>query len=155
MKKFFTAVLVAALVPLIGCEAKSPPGGPGARSTTERGGTATRTVEGRSAETFTLSAPATATALKQGESKEVTIAIDRGDQFKQDVTLKFNAPQGLKIEPAEAAIKASDKEAKLMVTAEKDAPLGEHKITVTAVPQTGTSTTATFQIEVQKGGNNQ
>jgi uncharacterized membrane protein len=152
MKKLLVSLLVMALVPLIGCESKSSPGGPGATRTTDRGTGAHTTAAGKSEDTFTIATPTLTTDLKQGESKEVTISIQRGSNFKQDVQLKINAPQGLKVTPANPTIKASEENAKVMVEALNEAPLGPSTIEVTAAPETGVSTAASFKVDVKKGG---
>jgi uncharacterized membrane protein len=159
MKKVFAATLTGLLVVAVGCETKSPPGGPGAtgRSAVTKASTAstgvTRTdAPGGSEATFKLGTPLTSTNLKQGEKKEVTITIDRGDAFKDNVQLKFETPKGLKVSPDNAAIKAGDKEVKVHVEADKDAPLGDHAITVNGTPDKGAATSVPLKITVDKGG---
>ena len=41
------------------------------------------------ADNFTLTLPTGTTSIKQGEKKEVTISIDRGKEFKEDVKVKL------------------------------------------------------------------
>ena len=137
----FAGVLVAAF----GCGEKSPPGGPGAT------GTHTRSVTGTPHDTFRLVVPSTTTTLKQGEQKEVEITVDRAKDFHEDVALTFSAPKGLKVTPSSHTVKASeaDTKVKVMVAADKDAPVGAHTIHVEAKPQTGVTTSADFKVEVK------
>jgi uncharacterized membrane protein len=131
---------------LVGCNT-SPPGGTGGK------GTGTGTAAGRSA-TFTIHAPATSTTIKQGERREVKLKVDRGKDFKENVTLKFEAPAGVKVDPAEVTVKASDpEEVAVNVSAEKDAKLGEQEIHVTGVPQGGgTIPAVAFKVKVEAAG---
>jgi hypothetical protein len=55
--------------------------------------------------TFSIEVPAGATNVTQGERKEVTINLERGDSFKETVKLQFDAPKGLKIVPADTSVK--------------------------------------------------
>src|SRR5207245_9187312 len=102
-------------------------------------------------ETFRIAAPATETSLKQGEEKEVDVTIDRSKDFKQDVTLTFKTDKGVTVTPSSATVKASDKDTKVKVkvAAEKDAPIGEATVQVTAKPETGDSTSAEFKVKVK------
>jgi len=98
--------------------------------------------------TFTLDMPNLSTDITQGETKNVTIGIDRGDNFDQDVTLRLtNIPTGLTITPEQPVLKAGDKEVVLAVAAAADAALGDFTITVSGQPS-GTGATATNQFDV-------
>jgi hypothetical protein len=101
-------------------------------------------------DSFTLTVPTTATTIKQGESKNVTIGIKRGKNFDQDVKLSFSgAPSGAKIDPSQPVLKKSEKEVSLTVAASKDAALGRHTITVTGAPaRSGREATNTFDIKI-------
>src|SRR5438105_8450063 len=131
MKKLLAGFLCTALAMSFGCnENKSTPGGPGA-STPGKAGRDT---------SFTINPPSTTTSIKQGDDKEVTIAINRGKDFKQDVKISLSTEQkGITVTPDPAELKASDKatELKFHVKADKDAAIGEHTITVKATPETG------------------
>jgi uncharacterized membrane protein len=148
MKKCLLGLLTAGVFVLVGCEeGKSPPGGPGAtgqRSTGVRFGEADNT--------FRLDVPNLETGIKQGESKTVSIGINRGKNFDQDVRLSFgDAPKGVKVTPASSMLKHGDKEVQVTLEAANDAALGEHMITVTGTPaREGAATSAQFKIEVKK-----
>jgi uncharacterized membrane protein len=147
MNKICSVAVLGILVASCGCN-KSEPGGPGARST------ANKTITGAPKnETFRISAPATSTSIKQGEKKEVDLTVERSKDLRQDVTLSFDAPKGVKVTPSTYTVKASDSDTKVRVTVEatKDAPVGEADVHVTAKPETGAATTADFKINV-KGG---
>lgn len=101
--------------------------------------------------TFSLDMPNLSTSLKQGEAKNISIGINRGKNFDQDVTLKFgDLPKGVSIDPASPAIKAGDKEAKITVKAADDAALGDFNIPVHGHPASGPDATNTFKITVNK-----
>ncbi|RIK77433.1 MAG: hypothetical protein DCC68_17385 [Planctomycetota bacterium] len=142
----FIATTLMLTFALVGCTKESPKGGPGAAEA-ERNSNAASDADER---TFTLKVPSITTTVEQGGRDEVTLAIDRGDQFKEDVTLKFQAPAGVKVTPAETAIKSGAEETKVTIEAAPDAPPGDTHIEVTAVPQTGQSVSQKMPISVTK-----
>jgi uncharacterized membrane protein len=145
MQRSFAYLLVAALVAFTGCN-NSSPGGPGATNPDTK-----KPVVGRADNTFTLDAPNLATKLKQGESKAVSIAIKRGKNFSQDITLKFdNVPNGMSIDPASPVIKHGDEEAKVTFKTTNDAALGDFTIKVTGRPSSGADASTEFKITVDK-----
>ena len=146
MRRTFTILMIGAFVTGLGCN-KSEPGGPDARKADSK-----KAITGAPKnETFRISAPTMTTALKQGEKKEIDITVDRSSEFKQDVTLTFKGDKGVTVTPASATVKASDKDTKVKVTveADKDGPIGEATIHVTAKPQTGESTNVDFKVNVK------
>lgn len=146
MRSWYTA-LAAGLVLAVGCN-QSDPGGPGTR-------TSKKPVVGQANDTFKLEAPSTETSIKQGETKTVTVSIDRGTNFDQDVKLEMSEmPKGITVTPSSTAIKASDKEVQLTIVAAKDAALGHHTITLWGVParDPATKTSVTLKIEVKTAG---
>ncbi|HXG11516.1 MAG TPA: hypothetical protein VNK04_17305 [Gemmataceae bacterium] len=144
MKKLL-ALAVVALIGAVGCDGKSTPGGPGA--TNPRSGPGLTTPEN----TFKLDVPNTETTLKQGEAKMITIGLERGKNFDQDVNLDFSgAPKGVTVTPDKGMIKAGEKEITVKIEADKEAALGHHTITVTGTPAKGGSkASAEIKIEVQ------
>ena len=89
--------------------------------------------------------------IKQGETQSVTLSLDRGEYFKQDVTLeiRLSRGEGIALDPEKVIIKASDKpDVHLAVTAPKDAALGEYIISVTGTPTTGQPTSVEFDVRV-------
>ena len=102
-------------------------------------------------EGFNISVPTFDTKVKQGETQSVTISLERGESFKQDVTLqiKLSKGEGISVDPAKVTVKASDKpDVQLTITAPKDAALGEYKVSVTGTPTTGESTSVEFNVKV-------
>jgi uncharacterized membrane protein len=146
MKKLVAVAAIVALLGLVGCEDKSPPGGPGANSTNRDDNLGLTQPDN----TFRLDPPNLETGLKQGETKTVKIGINRGKNFDQDVKLDFSgAPQGVKVTPASREIKANEKDVQVTIEAAQDAALGEHTITVTGTPaREGKPTTTNFKVQV-------
>jgi uncharacterized membrane protein len=102
-------------------------------------------------EGFKIAVPILTTDIKQGEVQSITISLERGDSFKQDVTLetKLSKGEGLKFDPAKVTVKAGDKsDIQLMITAPKDAALGEYKVSVKGTPTTGEATSMEFNVKI-------
>jgi uncharacterized membrane protein len=102
-------------------------------------------------EGFNISVPTFDTKVKQGETQAVTISLERGDSFKQDVKLeiKLSKGEGISIDPAKVTVKASDKpDTQIKIMVPKDAALGEYNISVTGTPTTGEPTSAEFKVKV-------
>lgn len=191
MKKLLAGAIAFALTVAVGCEQKSPPGGPGAQNapknttggpaaanrdhatanrdhdrvapgtpgTTGTAGTHTTggtTARGQSGDdrdnTFRLEKPSTV-ELKQAESKNVVIKIDRGTTFRQPVKITFEGlPEGVMMEPATAEIPAGQSEARVNVKTTNKTPVGDATVNVTATPQTGKPVRMDMKIKVDKGG---
>jgi uncharacterized membrane protein len=133
MKRLITVLLAAFLLTPLACNKSDRGGGADARSG------------------FKISAPVLATSVKQGDRETVKLTLDRGKEFKSDVKLKVSAPKGLKVDLATTEIKASDAaEVSVTITADKDAPLGEHTVTVTGTPEKGASATVDFKVSVKE-----
>ena len=141
MNRIACVVTALALGALVGCNTSPPGGSPPASG-------------GQRSTSFKLKAPATSTTIKQGETQTVKVTVDRGKDFKEDVHLKIefmDSPKGLKVEPADPVVKASDKEdLALKVTADKDAAVGEHTIRITGVPETGVATPVDVKVTVKE-----
>ena len=100
-------------------------------------------------EGFKINVPSSDTKVKPGETQTVTIKLQRGESFKQDVKLQIEAAKGISVEPAKVTVKASDEpDVKLMITVPKDAALGEYKVSVTGTPETGEPTSTEFNVKV-------
>jgi hypothetical protein len=142
-------MLVLALM-AVGCGKESAPGGPGA--TAKPNGTTTNGTAGiDSKNTFTIKVPATDVNIDQGEGEDVTLTVDRGDQFKQKVALAFEAPPGVTVTPKSADVMPDQKDIKVRISADAAAALGKGPITVTATPEAGKAVSQKFQIDVKKG----
>jgi uncharacterized membrane protein len=100
-------------------------------------------------ESFKIDVPTFDVKVKQGETQTVTIKLQRGESFKQDVKLKIEAAKGISVDPVKVLVKASDKpDVQLMITVPKDAALGEYKVSVTGTPTTGEQTSVEFNVKV-------
>ena len=100
-------------------------------------------------EGFKIAVPTFDTKVKQGETQTVTIKLQRGESFKQDVKLQIEAAKGISVDPAKVTVKASDKpDVQLMITVPKDTALGEYKVSVTGTPTTGEPTSVEFNVKV-------
>jgi hypothetical protein len=152
MKRRIAFLLAGVLVLPVACN-QSDVGGPGAKPGGSKPNSSNKNVVTGAPkhETFRLSAPSMSTTLKQGETKEVDITVERASDFKEDVTLTFKSEAGLKVMPESTTIKASEKDtkARVNVTAEKNAPIGDSLIHVTGKPETGEPTAVDFKITVK------
>lgn len=150
-------VLGLSALTLAGCTRESPPGGPGAKqttaktTTTDSGTTVTtqKQTENR-AQTFEIEVPPGGTNVTQGKREDVTVSIDRGSSFKESVTLKFEAPAGIKVQPEEVKVTGSDTRVKVGIEAAPDARPGRHSINVIGTPETGKATSVKMDIDVKK-----
>ena len=152
MRTLYAGLAMLSLAALVGCggatgTSEKHAGGPGAATSPSQ----KEPIVGTAENAFRLSTPMLVTHLKQGESKQVKIGIDRGKNFDEDVTLKFSdVPKGVTIEPASPTIKHGDKEAALMVKAADDAAVGDFKVKVDGHPTKGPDAKDTFEVKVDK-----
>ena len=134
MKNMFAATAAALLaVTSIACN-KSPEGGsPGTK------------------DSFTVSGPTTSTSIKQGNKETVTVTLNRGSDFKKKVSLDVKAPDKVKATLDKSSVAAGDdKDVKLTIDVDKEAPVGDHIITVTATPEAGAATKLDVKLSVVK-----
>ena len=137
MKRLMVLGAALLMAGLIGCNA-SEPGGKKDDNT-------------KTSATFKLKGPLTSTTIKQGDKQTVKLTVDRGKDFKKDVTLKADAPKGLTVDLEPKVVKASDSETvNMAITAEKDAPVGEHTIKLTATPSEGNPVDLDVKVKVEK-----
>lgn len=137
MRQFMIFGAALSLACLIGCN-QSEVGGKKSDNT-------------RSSETFRVSAPVTSTTVKQGDRQTVKLSVDRGTNFKENVTLKTTNPDGLTVTFEPSTLKASDGETvTATVEAAKDAAVGDRTVKVTATPEKGNSTEVEFTVKVEK-----
>ena len=169
MKRLLAVCLCTALAVSFGCNEPKSTGGPGTTGTQSKGtskdttGTTTRgtttdtTRDGMKDhttdkdKTFTITAPSGTTDIKQGQSKEITISINRGKELKQDVKLTLTSDdKGVMVEPDNSMVKASDDASgvKFTLKANKDAAIGEHKIHVKATAESGPPAETEFKVKV-------
>ncbi|MFA6244898.1 MAG: hypothetical protein WC655_28400, partial [Candidatus Hydrogenedentales bacterium] len=150
MKKIFITAAFAALVTLVGCD-QGTSGGPGATTpkseegVMEQAGNMIKQAE----DTFSLNVPST--SLHQGESATVTIGIDRGKNFSEEVSLKLGElPKGVSVDPTSPVIKHGDTEATFALKAAEDAALGDFTVSVTGHPTKGADAVAEAKITVKQ-----
>jgi hypothetical protein len=140
MKTFGVLSLVVLALAFTGCESGSP-GGPGADSTTSS------KVGKASDNSFTLGK--VETTIHQGETKVVSIPIDRGTNFDQDVTLSFaTLPKGITLTDLHPRIDHGATDARFSITAADDAALGDFSTRVTGHPTKGADAVNDYKISV-------
>lgn len=137
-------MLVSAATFAAGCGDTSEPGGAGATATDPDGDP----VDPEN--TFTLTVPGTTTDVTQGKNQEVTLKIDRGDKFKDEVTLAITVPDGVKIQPEKPVIKKGESEVNVMLEVADTAAVGEHNVMVKAKPAKGKEVSKGFKVKVDK-----
>jgi uncharacterized membrane protein len=132
MKKLIMIAVTLALATVFGCYSNSDTGG--------------GVLKG---EGFKIAVPTFETEIKQGEVQSVTISIERGESFKQDVKLVFKTTKGISIEPTDVMVKASDTpDVQLQITVPKTAALGVYSVSVKGTPKTGEPTSTAFDVRV-------
>lgn len=150
MKYLSLAAFVLSIAGFVGCN-QSEPGGKPNKSNTPTNERLSVPSAPSGKETFTLKAPVLSTKIKQGDRQTVKLTVDRGRDFKNDVSLKADAPKGVTVELDPKTVKASDRETvNASVSVAKDAALGDHTITVTGTPGSGNATSVKFEITVEK-----
>ena len=98
-------------------------------------------------EGFSINVPSSNT-IKQGEDKAVTVSLNRGAYFKQDVRLDIKT-EGISVTPTNVLVKASDKsDVQLHIVVSSDAALGEYRVSVKGTPETGEPTSTEFTVKV-------
>jgi uncharacterized membrane protein len=107
---------------------------------------------GTGSESFTMSAPATSTKIKQGDTRTVNITLNRGKNFSQTVRLSATASKGITPDVSPTMVKAADSnnEVKLTIAVAEDMPPGDQKVTVTATPERGNTTSVEVPVTVEK-----
>jgi uncharacterized membrane protein len=132
MKNAIAVAMTLVLATVCGCQSNSPRGG--------------SVVKG---EGFKIAVPTLDTKLKQGETQSVTVSLERGDYFKQDVKLQIEASKGISVNPTSVIIKASDTpDVQIKITVPNDAAFGEYSVSVKGIPKTGESTSTAFTVKV-------
>ncbi len=143
MKTLLSGLAVAGLVVLSGCNT-SPTGG---------GNPSTVGPQGKST-TFTLKAPQNVTGhtIKHKESEDFTVNVDKGKDFKEDVTFTAMvdpADKGVTATVEPKDLKASDPaQVKVKVSVGEKAPAGAYRINVKGQPKVGEPTTVGWEVKV-------
>lgn len=130
MKKLIAMFMMFTLIAVSGC-----------MNTSKQGGIAPTN------EQFSITVPSSVTLI-QGATQPITISLDRGSDFKQDVMLNIKA-NGISVMPTSILVKAGDKpDVQVQVTAVKDAALGNYTLSVRAIPAFGNPTSAVCTVTV-------
>lgn len=89
--------------------------------------------------------------IKQGETKDVEISIDRKD-YKGDVMLEFGKAMGLKVLTKDLTIKGDKSSAMIQVMAEEAAIVGDvvDGVKITAKPTTGDNVSVMMPVNIAK-----
>jgi uncharacterized membrane protein len=100
-------------------------------------------------EGFKIQVPTFDTNIKQGDRRTVTVSVNRGELFKQDVRLHAKASPGIAVSPSDVTVKAGDKgDVQFQISVPKDAALSEYRIYLAATPTTGQPTSIDFTVKV-------
>ena len=98
---------------------------------------------------FKIAVPTFSTQVKQGQTQNVTVSLERGDYFKQDVKLQIEASEGIRVDPTKVLVKASESaDVQLRIAATKDTALGAYHVSVKGMPETGEPTATAFTVTV-------
>jgi hypothetical protein len=140
MKLVMTFVTIAALALMAGCKDKSSAGGGSDKN-----------------DQFKISVKDTfkqGEDFKPGETKKITINIERGKEFKEPVKLfteEKDLPKGVKVTFDPAEVKGDKSTSEMTVEVhEKDAPMGKQTITVHAKPEKGEATKLAVELNIKK-----
>ena len=135
MRNLLIAAVVAAIsLVQLGCNTSPEGGSPG------------------TSDNFRIMGPSSTvpTTIKQGDKQTVKISLDRGKDFKKAITLKAEPSKGIHATFDKANVSASDPaEVNLTIEADKDAPLGDGNIKVTATPESGQATGIDIKVKVE------
>jgi uncharacterized membrane protein len=132
MKKVIMIVVTLALVTVYGCQSSS-----------SRGGSVLK------GEGFKIAVPTYDTEVKQGDVRTITVSLERGESFKQDVRFQINTTKGISVDPTNILVKANEKpDVQLQIMVPKDAALGEYSVSVKGTPETGEPTSTSFDMQV-------
>jgi uncharacterized membrane protein len=105
---------------------------------------------GQQSQEFKVAGPATEPTIKQGTTQTIELSVNRDKNFKETVQLQAdNPPEGIKAKLLQSTVKPGDDgKVSLEITAAKNAPPGEHTITVTATPEKGSKATLPVKVKV-------
>jgi uncharacterized membrane protein len=132
MKTAIVIVMTFALAALSGCQSSSP-----------RGGGMTGDVG------FKVTVPSLDTSVQQGDVRAVTVSLQRGKYFKQDVRLQVQAAEGISVGPTDILVKASESpDVQLRIATTKNTALGSYIVSVKGTPKTGEPTSTAFTVKV-------
>ena len=127
MNRQIATLAVAFILATTGCDKGNTNSGQGTKQTEEP------TPDRLNANSFKLIAPST--TIAQGEKAQLTIGIERGESFSEDIALTFGSiPQGVTINPLQTVFKITNNEETVSIEATEDAALGNFTINVIGKP---------------------
>lgn len=101
------------------------------------------------ANSFQLDLPVIPNAIKQGDTETVKIKVDRGKDFKGAVKLSAKAPDKISVDFDRSTVKDGEsQEVNLSIKPASDAPAGDHKVTITGTPDSGSATSKELTVKV-------
>ena len=154
-----TTLVAASMLAAIGCNGggmqDEQAGGPGADVRTDQD-----QEPQKEAKTFTASLDQENLQVPAGQETELTVSLERGEQFDQTVTLEVKPPEGITAEPETVEFQAGQQEAKITLKADSGAAVGQEKaVELTFQPETGDQITKQLTVTVveqqQQGGQQQ
>jgi hypothetical protein len=77
--------------------------------------------------------------LTPGQRRDVVISLESGVTFSQAVRLYFGEPNGLRVLPAHAQIRAGDKQTTVVLIADRDVSTGDKTLRMVGEPEAGQS----------------
>jgi hypothetical protein len=151
MKKLLTGFAIAGLLAVTGCNTSPTGGGTGGRGAGGAGGGSP------SAGTFKMTAPSMSTDVKQGETKDVEVSMDKKSDFKEAIHFRTEvapAGKGVTAEPEKKTLASGDADKKLMVKvhAEDKAAPGDYTVSLIGQPEKGNPTEVNFKVTVKAKG---
>jgi len=94
----------------------------------------------------------TGQSIKQGDSDQVSISINR-DNFNDPVTIRLeNLPKGVVCVESQVVVPAGEKSIKLTLKAAPDAEVGEHDVKIAATAPGIDENVQTFKLDVKDKG---
>ncbi|MDI6451595.1 hypothetical protein [Anaerobaca lacustris] len=132
MRTAITIMMTFALAAISGCQTSSP-----------RGGGMTKDAG------FKIVVPTRDTTVQQGDVRAVTVSLQRGAYFKQDVRMQIKASDGINVGPTDILVKASESpEIQVQIATTTNTALGSYIVSVTGTPKTGEPTSTAFTVKV-------
>jgi hypothetical protein len=131
----------AALLAAAGCAKQTPSAGPGA----DNGHVGSKLDLSKA---FSLGLPRGEVLLSQGTEVKIKVEINRGEKFLESVTVVFEPPPGLTLEPLQATANNETDNVEGLVTAATDVEPGEYQIKVTGKSENGYQTSGAIDITI-------
>lgn len=132
MRTAIMIVMTLALGAIAGCQTSSP-----------RGGGMTKDAG------FKIVVPTRDTTVQQGDVRAVTVSLQRGAYFKQDVRLQIEASEGISVGPTNILVKASESpDVQLRIATTSNTALGSYIVSVMGTPKSGEATSTAFTVKV-------